>query len=62
MTPSKLKVSFTIPQWNHKQSLSGCISSIYDTLDDEYHEIVVVDIASDIVGSEYEFFKHGKML
>ena len=39
-------VSFIIPNWNHRQLLHECISSIYDTVGDLSHEIIVVDNAS----------------
>lgn len=39
-------VSFIIPNWNHRQLLHECISSIYSTAGDIYSEIIVVDNAS----------------
>lgn len=40
------EVSFIIPNWNHKDLLHECISSIYRTVGDISHEIIVVDNAS----------------
>jgi hypothetical protein len=42
----KCTVSFIIPNWNHRQLLHECISSIYNTAGDLSHEIIVVDNAS----------------
>jgi len=46
-------ISYIIPNWNHKQLLFECISSICDTAGDEYHEIIVVDNASTDESVEY---------
>ena len=40
------KVSFIIPNWNHRELLYECILSIYSTTDKLSHEIIVVDNAS----------------
>jgi|GEM_PF-943993 len=42
----KCTISFIIPNWNHRQLLHECISSIYSTVGDLSHEIIVVDNAS----------------
>ena len=39
-------VSCIIPNWNHRQLLYECIFSIYQTMGDLPHEIIVVDNAS----------------
>lgn len=39
-------VSFIIPNWNHRELLSECITSIYDTAGALSCEIIVVDNAS----------------
>jgi hypothetical protein len=46
-------VSFIIPNWNHRQLLYECISSIYDTTGNVYTEIIVVDNASTDGSAEY---------
>ncbi len=43
---SNIPVSFIIPNWNHRQLLSECISSICSTAAKMSHEIIVVDNAS----------------
>ena len=45
-TGDKCTVSFVIPNWNHRQLLHECISSIYNTIGYMSHEIIVVDNAS----------------
>lgn len=47
------KVSFIIPNWNHRQLLYECVSSIYNTIGDMSHEIIVVDNASTDDSAEY---------
>ena len=42
----KHTVSFIIPNWNHRQLLYECISSIYETIGHLKPEIIVVDNAS----------------
>lgn len=39
-------VSFIIPNWNHRELLSECIESIYDTAGALCYELIVVDNAS----------------
>jgi len=46
-------VSFIIPNWNQKQLLSECVSSIYNTIDNISHEIIIVDNASTDKSAEY---------
>jgi N-acetylglucosaminyl-diphospho-decaprenol L-rhamnosyltransferase len=46
MLHSDSMVSFIIPNWNHKQLLFECISSIFDTTGSVPKEVIVVDNAS----------------
>ena len=46
-------ISFIIPNWNQRQLLFECISSIYDTTDNLTCEIIVVDNASTDGSAEY---------
>jgi N-acetylglucosaminyl-diphospho-decaprenol L-rhamnosyltransferase len=46
-------VSFIIPNWNHKQLLFECISSIYDTTGVAFGEVIIVDNASSDGSAEY---------
>jgi len=47
------KVSFIIPNWNHRQLLAECIASIGDTAAALSREIIVVDNASSDDSAEY---------
>jgi N-acetylglucosaminyl-diphospho-decaprenol L-rhamnosyltransferase len=47
------KVSFIIPNWNHRELLYECIASIYNTGDALSHEIIVIDNASVDGSSSY---------
>lgn len=57
MTASAVKpehiVSFIIPNWNHRQLLGECVSSIYSTTNNMAYEIIVVDNASTDDSAEY---------
>lgn len=46
-------VSFIIPNWNQKQLLHECISSICNTIGSLPHEIIVIDNASTDGSAEY---------
>ena len=46
-------VSSIIPNWNHRQLLHECISSIYCAMGNMSHEIIVVDNASTDDSAEY---------
>ncbi len=48
-------ISFIIPNWNHKDLLSECIASIYETAGNISHEIIVVDNGS--TDGSYEYVK-----
>jgi len=47
------KISFIIPNWNHRELLYECIASIYNTGDALSHEIIVIDNASVDGSSSY---------
>ena len=53
MSHSDSMVSFIIPNWNHKQLLFECISSIFDTTNSIPKEVIVIDNASTDGSSEY---------
>jgi GT2 family glycosyltransferase len=46
-------VSFIIPNWNHKQLLFECISSVFDATGTTSGEVIVVDNASTDGSAEY---------
>jgi GT2 family glycosyltransferase len=41
-----MKISFIIPNWNHKQLLKECVLSIINTAANITHEIIIIDNAS----------------
>ncbi len=53
MSNTDSMVSFIIPNWNNKQLLFECISSIFDTTGTIPKEVIIVDNASTDGSSEY---------
>ena len=53
MTETTPQLSFIIPNWNNRQLLSECISSIYNTTANIPNEIIIVDNASTDDSAEF---------
>ncbi len=57
-----MRVSFIIPNWNHKELLDQCINSIKALTGDAEKEIIVVDNASEDGSAELLRVKHSDVI